>query len=47
LYKSKTIICIDGTGSMSPVFEKVKQVISGAIPDIYDSIKKNNLRAEF
>ena len=33
--KSKTVICIDGTGSMSLVFDKVKQVVSGAVPDIY------------
>ena len=45
--RSRTAICIDGTGSMSLVFNKVKQVVSGAIPDIFEALKKTKIRAEF
>jgi len=32
---------------MTYVFDKVKQVVSGAIPDIYDTLKKTKIRGEF
>lgn len=32
---------------MSSVFNKIKQVISGAMPDIYETLKKANVRGEF
>jgi hypothetical protein len=32
---------------MGDVFEKVKRVVNGAIPDIYESIKKSNVTADF
>jgi len=44
-HKSNTVICIDGTSSMSPVFDKVKQVINGAIPDIYKAIRASDVDA--
>ena len=32
---------------MGNVFEKVKQVISGAIPNIYEAMRLAKVRAEF